>query len=169
MDTSGQQGTGLVPPEVALSMSGLDFLRGLLDSSLVAPHFSATAAVRPIAIEEGRVVFEGQPMAQFYNPMGTVHGGWMAILLDTAMACAVHSALKPGQTLTTLEMKTSFLRPVNENTGALRCEGVLLHLGGRIASSEGKVYDAEGNLVAHGSETCLIINPGRRDRSPAPG
>jgi uncharacterized protein (TIGR00369 family) len=102
------------------------------------------------------VAFEASPSARFYNPMGLVHGGWLALLLDTAMGCAVHSTLEPGQIYTTVEMKTAFVRPVRETTGKLRCEGVLLHAGSRIASSEGKVFDGAGRLVAHGSETCLI-------------
>ena len=102
------------------------------------------------------MAFEASPSARFYNPMGLVHGGWLALLLDTAMGCAVHSTLEPGQAFTTVEMKTTFVRPVRESMGKLRCEGVLLHAGSRIASSEGKVFDCAGRLVAHGPETCLI-------------
>ena len=76
------------------------------------------------------------------------------------MACAVHSTLKAGESFTTLSMNVTYIRPVAEATGTLRCEGILLHSGGRIASAEGKVFDA-GNLIAHGSETCLIMRPSR--------
>jgi uncharacterized protein (TIGR00369 family) len=89
-------------------------------------------------------------------PWGWSMAAWLALLLDTAMGCAVHSTLEPGQAFTTVEMKTTFVRPVRESTGKLRCEGVLLHAGSRIASSEGKIFDGPGRLVAHGSETCLI-------------
>jgi uncharacterized protein (TIGR00369 family) len=160
---------GLVPRQVAASMSGLEFLQGLLDRAHPAPPFSEVADIWPVSLEPGRVTFEAMPSARFYNPMGTVHGGWIAILLDTAMGCAVHSTLKAGQAYTTLEMKTVFTRPVFETTGKLRCEGVLLHAGGRVASSEGKVFDAAGRLVAHGSETCLIMDiDGRRAGSDKP-
>jgi uncharacterized protein (TIGR00369 family) len=147
---------GLVPPEVAARASGVQFLRGLLEGTHPAPPFSEVAEVWPISVEVGRVVFEASPSARFYNPMGLVHGGWLALLLDTAMGCAVHSTLEPGQIYTTVEMKTAFVRPVREATGTLRCEGALLHAGSRIASSDGKVFDGAGRLVAHGSETCLI-------------
>jgi uncharacterized protein (TIGR00369 family) len=156
-DLNPHQTFGLVPRQVAASVSGFDFLRGLIDQVHPAPPFSEVADVWPVSLEPGRVTFEAMPSARFYNPMGTVHGGWIALLLDTAMGCAVHSTLKPGQAYTTLEMKTVFTRPVFESTGKLRCEGVLLHAGGRIASSEGKVFDTAGRLVAHGSETCLIM------------
>lgn len=148
---------GIVPPQVAASMSGFEFLIALRDGGLAAPPFSWTTGIRPREIEHGRIVFEGVPSEQFYNPMGTVHGGWIATLLDTAMACAIQTMLPAGQAYTTLELKTNFVRPVFESSGALRCEGIVLSVGGRIASSEGKVFDKEGNLVAHGTETCLIM------------
>lgn len=143
------------------SMSGLEYLQGLIHGTLPAPAFAPTTGIRPVELAEGRVVFEGEPRSEFYNPMGIIHGGWVATLLDTGMACAVHSALKPGEAFTTLSMNVTYVRPVTEQTGRLRCEGVVLHVGGRIASAEGKVYDAAGNLVAHGSETCLIMRAGR--------
>ncbi len=159
MDANGRASVGIVPPDVAASMTGLDFLVALRDGSLVRPPFSETTGIRPVEIALGRVVFEGAPSERFYNPMGTIHGGWIAALLDTAMACAIQSMLPVGQSYTTLEMKTTFARPVFEATGTLRCEGVVLSMGGRVGSSEGKVFDRQGNLVAHGSETCLIMGP----------
>lgn len=149
--------SGIVPLEAAASLSGFDFLCALRDGTLPAPPFSAATGIRPVEIERGRIVFEGTPSEQFYNPLGTVHGGWLATLLDTAMACAIQSMLSAGQTYTTLELKTNFVRPVFVSTGVLRCEGVLLSLGGRIASSEGKIFGREGNLFAHGTETCLVM------------
>ncbi len=145
----------------ARGMTGLAFLRGLMDGTLPPPPFAETSRIRPIEVEEGRVVFKGEPKGDFYNPMGIVHGGWVATLLDTAMACAVHSTLKAGETFTTLSMNVTYVRPVAEATGTLRCEGVLLHSGGRIASADGKLYDGAGNRIAHGSETCLIMRPSR--------
>jgi uncharacterized protein (TIGR00369 family) len=147
---------GLVPRETAAGLSGLEFLRGLLERRLPAPPFAEVTDLWPVSVESGRIVFAAMPSARFYNPMGVVHGGWIATLLDTAMGCAVHSILKPGQVFTTLEMKTVFVRAVFETTGKLTCEGVLLHSGGRVASSEGKMFDGSGRLVAYGSETCLI-------------
>jgi uncharacterized protein (TIGR00369 family) len=143
------------------TMSGIEFLRALMDGTLPAPAFAPTSRIRPVDAEVGRVVFEGEPKGDFYNPMGTVHGGWIATLIDTAMACAVHSSLQPGEIFTTLDMSITYVRAVSEATGILRCEGVLLHSGGRVASAEGKVYDSSGRLIAHGSETCLITRVNR--------
>jgi uncharacterized protein (TIGR00369 family) len=165
MMTNGMAQTGIVPLDTAASMTGIEFLIALRDGHLVRPPFSETTDIVPIEIEPGRLVFEGTPSERFYNPMGVVHGGWIATLLDTAMACAIQSTLSAGQTYTTLELKTNFVRPVFAATGALRCEGIALSVGGRIASSEGKIFDKEGNLVAHGTETCLIM--GRRGGAPS--
>ena len=148
---------GLLSRDEAAAISGFDFLRGLQDGLYPAPPFSEVADVWPVSVERGRITFEGAPSAAFYNPMGIVHGGWIALLLDTVMGCAVHSSLKPGQTFTTIDMKATFTRPITERTGKVRAEGTLLHLGGRVASAEGKLFDAAGRLVAHGTETCAIL------------
>jgi uncharacterized protein (TIGR00369 family) len=89
--------------------------------------------------------------------LGTVHGGWISMVLDSAMGCAVHSLLKPGQAYTTVEMKVNFVRPLVESSGKVRCEGEIVHLGGRLATSQGRLTDMSGKLIAHGSETCMIL------------
>jgi uncharacterized protein (TIGR00369 family) len=167
-ETGPSRRFGLVARETAATLSGVQFLQGLADGTLPAPPFAEVADVWPVEVAVGRVVFAARPSARFSNPMGMVHGGWIALLLDTVMGCAVHSALAPGQRFATIEMKTVFVRPVFESTGQLRAEGVLLHIGGRIASSEGKVFDAAGALVAHGSETCSILTPGAARAAPSP-
>ncbi len=154
---SSERTFGLVDDDVGARISGLDFLKGLLDCTLPSPPFADTADVEPFSVESGYVVFHGTPSARFLNPMGFVHGGWLSLLLDTAMGCAVHSTLAPGQTYTTMDLRTTFVRPVRTSTGLLRCEAKLIHAGGRIASSEGKILDADNRLIAHGSETCMIM------------
>jgi uncharacterized protein (TIGR00369 family) len=151
---------GLLPRDLAATLTGFDFLRGLRDGLYPAPPFSEVADVWPVSVEIGRVAFEGAPSARFYNPMGIVHGGWIALLLDTAMGCAIHSALAAGQGFATIDMATTFVRSLTEKTGKVRAEGTLLHLGGRVASAEGKLFDGAGRLVAHGTETCAILDMG---------
>jgi uncharacterized protein (TIGR00369 family) len=153
---------GLVSPEVAARMSGLEFLRGLLEGSLPAPPFSEVADVRPVEVERGRVVFEAVPSSRFYNPMGLVHGGWLALVLDTAMGCAVHSVLAAGEGYTTVDLRTTFAKAVRETTGRVRCEGYVLQAGERVASAEGRITSPDGTLLAHGSETCLRFSAPRR-------
>lgn len=151
---------GLLTRDEAASLSGFDFMRGVQDGLYPAPPFAEVADVWPTLVEPGRIIFEGAPSARFYNPMGIVHGGWIALILDTVMGCAVHTSLKPGQGFTTVDMHTSFVRAVTEQTGKVRAEGTLLHLGGRIASAEGKLFDTKGRLIAHGTETCAIMDTG---------
>ena len=97
--------------------------------------------------------------------MGTVHGGWIALLLDTAMGCAVHSVLPPGHAYATIEMKTVYVRPLREEHGPVTCEATLVHKGGQIAGAEGKILDNRGRLVAYGSETCFIRPLGAAPRA----
>ena len=152
---------GVVAKDQAMALTGLDFMRKVQAGELPSPPFAETADMWPVLVEKGRVVFEGVPSTRFYNPMGTVHGGWLATLLDSVMGCAVHTTLEAGQLYTTLEMKIVFVKAAFEKTGTLRAEGTLLHAGSRVASSEGKIYDAAGALIAHGSETCLIMQAPR--------
>jgi uncharacterized protein (TIGR00369 family) len=148
---------GVVPREIATGVAGLDFLRGLRDGTQPAPPFAVETDVWIVEVESGRVVFEATPSSRFYNPLGTVHGGWISTLLDSAMGCAVHSVLKAGQAYTTIDMTINFVRAVFEKTGKLRCEGKIIHAGGRIATAEGRVWDEAGTLIAHGSETCMVM------------
>lgn len=153
---------GLLPPEAAAKLTGLQFLHGLIDGSIPAPPFAEPSDLWPVEAEKGRVVFEAMPSVRFYNPLGIVHGGWITLVLDTVMGCAVTSVLDAGKGATTIELKTIFMRPVLEKTGKLRCEGTLLHAGGRVASAEGKLFDGNGRLVAHGTETCFILDTTKR-------
>ena len=149
---------GVVSREAAVGVSGLEFLRGIMGRTYPAPPFAETTDIWIVEAESGRIVFSAQPSARFYNPLGTVHGGWISTLLDSAMGCAVHSLTKTGQAFTTVDMTISFVRPVFEKTGTLRCEGKVIHAGNRIATSEGRVWDRAGTLVAHGTETCMIFD-----------
>jgi uncharacterized protein (TIGR00369 family) len=141
----------------AAPIAGLDFLKRLADGSHPAPPFAGETDIWIVEAERGRVLFAATPSRRFYNPLGTVHGGWISTLLDSAMGCAVHSLLAPRQGYTTVDMTVSFVRPVFEKTGQLRCEGKIIHAGGRIATAEGRVWDEAGTLIAHGSETCLVM------------
>jgi uncharacterized protein (TIGR00369 family) len=161
MDSTGLDVRPLPLREIA-GLSGLEALRGMIARTLPAPPFAVTTRIALVAADEGRVVFEGIPDASFFNPLGTIHGGWTAAIMDSAMACAVHSTLKPGEAYTTLEFKLHFCRPVMPETGTVRCEGLVLSRGRRAATSEGKLFDAAGKLIAHGTETCMIFDmPGK--------
>jgi uncharacterized protein (TIGR00369 family) len=150
-------GTGVTPAEAIRAQSGLDFLRGILEGRFPRAPIAETLGFDLLEVEAGRAVFQGQPRAEYYNPLGTVHGGWAATLLDAAMACAVHSTLAAGQGYTTLEFKLNLVRPIFAATGPLRAEGKLVNAGRTIATSEGRLFGADGKLYAHGTETCVIL------------
>ncbi|ARQ00349.1 PaaI family thioesterase [Pseudorhodoplanes sinuspersici] len=148
---------GVVPVETLLQHDGLSFLRGLIDGRFPAPPITQTLGFTLSEAEHGRVVFSGTPQMRHYNPIGTVHGGFAMTLLDSALACAVHSTLLKGETYTTLEIKVNLVRPLTKDTGPVRAEGRLIHRGRTLGTSEGDIKDASGRLYAHASTTCMIF------------
>ena len=148
---------GLVPAEVAATMSGLDLLQGIISGRLPAPPIAQLLGFDLAEVEKGRAVFEGVPAMPHYNPLGSVHGGYAATLLDSCMACAVHSTLPKGVGYTTLEFKISFIRALTVDTGRVRAEGKAISGGRRVATAEGRLVDARGRLLAHATTTCLVF------------
>ena len=125
---------GLVSRDMMLAESGLELLQGLIDGRHPAPPFAATTGCYLSEVSEGRAVFIGYPNAAFLNPLGLIHGGWTSGIMDSAMACAIHSALKPGEGYTTLELKVHLVRAIMPDSGELTCEGRLVHRGGTVAT-----------------------------------
>lgn len=138
-------------------LSGLDFLRKMIAGELTAPPVTAALGFRLAEVEAGRAVFVLQPEEYQYNPIGTVHGGVLATVCDSAIGCAIHSQLAAGVGYTTLELKTNFVRPLTKGSGEARCVGEVLYLGSRQATGEAKIFNGEGKLVAHATATCLIL------------
>lgn len=151
------KGPGVCGLDVLKSMSGLDFLRAMLDGRLPYAPIAETLDFAFVRIEKGEVDLIGEPRHGFYNPIGTVHGGWAATLLDSCMACAVHSALPAGQGYSTIEIKVNYARPISIATGPMRGEGRVLTFGARVASAEGRLLGHDGKLYAHGTTTCLVF------------
>ncbi|MDQ3065712.1 MAG: PaaI family thioesterase [Actinomycetota bacterium] len=143
--------------EKGLQLSGMEYIQAIFAGELPAPPISELIGFRGVSAEPGEAVFEMEPGPQHYNPIGSVHGGIALTLLDSAMGCAVHTTLEQGVAYTTLEVKTNFVRPITADTGLIRCHGVVIHRGSRVATAEGKLTDANGKLLAHGTTTCLII------------
>jgi uncharacterized protein (TIGR00369 family) len=142
----------------AAGLTGLEFIQAMFDGKLPPPPIMATMGITGGEAEEGRVVFRGEAGEYLYNPIGTVHAGFAMTILDSAMGCAVHTTLAIGERYTTLETKVNFVRPVTVETGPVRCEAVIVHRGGRVATAEGRLMaETSGKLLAHGSTTCLVI------------
>jgi uncharacterized protein (TIGR00369 family) len=151
-------GTGVLPLEQIRALSGLEFLGGIAAGRLPAPPIGAVLGFRLIEVVHGRAVFEGQPRSAFYNPLGSVHGGWALTLLDSCTACAVQSTLAAGQGYTSLETKVNFTRALSADSGPLRAEGQVISVGRRIGTAEGRLLGADGRVYAHGTSTCLIFS-----------
>jgi uncharacterized protein (TIGR00369 family) len=138
-------------------MAGIEYLRAILAGQFPAPPISRVLGFRLAEVEEGRAVFAVQPNESHYNPIGVVHGGLLATVLDSAMGCAVHSTLAAGAGYTTLEIKVNYTRAALVDTGLLRCEAKIVHRGKQTATAEGTVKDEKGRIYAHGMTTCLLI------------
>jgi len=141
----------------ARSMDGLAFLRAMMRGEHPLPPIARLLGYDLVEAEEGRVVFAVAPGECHYNPLGVVHGGLLATVLDSAMACAIHTRTPAGGYSTTLELHINYVRPVTLETPPLRAEGRVLHMGSRIATAEGRVLDGGGRLYAHGTTTCLML------------
>jgi uncharacterized protein (TIGR00369 family) len=133
-----------------------------MDGTLPAPPIAHSLDFLLVEVEQGRAVFQGTPKFDFYNPIGSIHGGWIATLLDSCVGCAVHSALPAGKGYTTLELKVNYVRALSHDSGPVRAEGRVIHLGGRVATAEGRLVDPAGRLYAHASTTCLVLELGKR-------
>ncbi|NTX01356.1 PaaI family thioesterase [Myxococcus sp. CA051A] len=147
----------------AKSLSGLEYLRAIVRGEVPGAPIAALMGFAPVEVSEGRAVFVVEPGEHHYNPIGTVHGGLAATLLDSALGCAVHSTLPVGAGYTTLELHVNMVRAISHDTGLLTCTGEVIHVGGRVATAQARLTDADGKLYAHGTTTCMVFRP------PVPG
>lgn len=148
---------GVVSPAVLASMSGLDFVRKIFAGELPQPPIMENVEPFDCTADHGHVVLHSIPGIRHYNPIGSVHGGYAAILLDSAMGLAVHSTLPQGSGYTTLEFKISFIRGMSEISGTVRTEGKVLNVGRRAGTAEARITDDKGRLLAHATTTCLVF------------
>ena len=148
---------GVTPTAIMAAMPGIEFVRAIFDGQLPAPPIMQTIEPFDSTAEPGVVVMHSIPGFRHYNPIGSVHGGYAATLLDSAMGLAVHSMLPAGTGYTTLEFKISFIRGMTEDTGPVRSEGRTLNVGRRAATAEARITDTTGRLLAHATTTCLVF------------
>lgn len=146
-----------ISAKTAHSMSGLDYLKAMERGELPPPPIVEALDLGKINVEEGQVTFEFVPAEFHYNPIGSVHGGVISTILDSAMGCTLHSLVPQGTAYTTLELKVNFLRAITIKTGALLCAGKVIHLGSKTALLEAQIVDKDGKVYAHGVSTCLLM------------
>lgn len=152
-----QAKTGVLTLDELRSYDGLSFLKAMIDGTLPQPPMTATLGFRLTEADRGRAVFAGEPRYEYYNPLGTVHAGFAATLLDSALGCAVHSTLNKGESYVTAEFKMNLVRPLTKDTGTVTAEARIVHRGRTLGTSEGYLRDAAGKLYAHATTTCIIF------------
>ena len=138
-------------------LTGLEYLQKMIAGEIPPPPIGILMDFMPVSVSEGRAVFEVEPAEYHYNPIGMVHGGLAATLLDSAFGCAVQTTLPADVGYTTLEIKVNYIRPMTVKTGVVRCEANVVHAGKTTAIAEGRIVDQNGKLYAHGTTTCLIF------------
>ena len=149
--------TGYARADQIAGRTGLEVFEAIFSGELPRPPIGDTLDIVPIRIEYGAAVFQGTPSQRHYNPLGTVHGGWFATLLDSAVGCAVHSTLPAGKGYTTLELKLNIVRALTVSVPLVRAEGKVLHVGRQVATAEGRIVGPDGKLYAHATTTCLVF------------
>lgn len=139
------------------TVDGYELLSRVVHGRIAHAPIYRTMGVRLLEVKEGEVLLEAAPFWRFYNPIGSIHGGYVATLLDTRMGCAVHSRLSAGTTYATVSLAVNYVRALTQKTGPVRARGSVTHLGGRVATAEGALVDAVGKVYAHGLCTCAVF------------
>jgi len=150
-------GPGVANAGQLAGKSGLDLMRAMLAGELPYAPIAKTLDFMLLEVGEGRALFQGTPGPAHFNPMGTVHGGWYATLLDSALGCAVHTMLPAGRAYTTAEFSLNLVKAIGPKAPRIRAEGKVIHCGRQLATAEGRLYGPDGTLYAHATTTCLVF------------
>lgn len=150
-------GPGVNSRETIAGKTGMEIMQAILHGELHYPPIAQTLDFLLVEVSEGRAVFQGTPGAAHLNPMGTIHGGWFATLLDSALACAIQTMIPQGKIYTTTELSLNIVRALTPQVPRVRAEGNVLHCGRQLATAEGKLYGPDGKLYSHGTTTCFIM------------
>ena len=151
-------GMGIARPEQIAGMSGLQVAQAMLRGELPYPPIAATMAFSLLEVEEGRAIFQGTPGPAHLNPTGSIHGGWYATLLDSALGCAVGTMLPAGRGHTTAELGLNLVRAIGAKAPRVRAEAKVIHCGRQLATAEARLYGPDGTLYAHATTTCLVFD-----------
>ncbi|MBP6894867.1 MAG: PaaI family thioesterase [Pseudacidovorax sp.] len=151
-------GPGVARPEQVMGRSGLEVMQAMLAGELPYAEIARTLDFVLIEAVAGRAVFQGQPQVRHLNPLGTVHGGWFATLLDSALGCAVHTSLPAGRSYTTAELGINMVRAITPQVPRVRAIGQVIHCGRQLATAEARLVGPDGTLYAHATTTCLVFD-----------
>jgi uncharacterized protein (TIGR00369 family) len=148
---------GVATPQQIAGLTGLQIMQAMLGGQLPWPHIAETLDFAVVEVSEGRAVFQGVPQIKHLNPLGTVHGGWYATLLDSALGCAVQTMMPAGRGYTTAELGVNIVRGASLKGGPLRAIGTVIHCGRQLATAEARIVGPDGKLYAHATTTCLVF------------
>lgn len=151
-------GFGIPDPSTLLRLSGMEAMVAAVSGELPAAPMEAAMSYRLIEAEKGRVLHQGSPSNDYRNPAGTIHGGWIATMLDSCMTGAIYTLLEPHRGYSTIEMSVNFIKPVTTKVRALRAEGKVIHSGRQLATAEGRLYGPGNVLFAHAKTTCYLFD-----------
>ena len=158
---------GLASPAMVAGKTGLEIMQAMLAGKLPYPHIAETLDFALVEVGPGKAVFQGTPQLKHYNPLGSVHGGWYATLLDSAVGCAVHTMMSAGRGYTTAELSINIVRAASVKSGPLRAIGSVVHCGRQLATAEGRIVGPDGKLYAHATTTCLVFELPKQAPAPA--
>jgi uncharacterized protein (TIGR00369 family) len=150
-------GPGVASREQVIHLTGLEAMQAMQRGELPYAPIGVTANFIMVELAPGRAVFQGTPTPQFLNPMGGIHGGWYATLLDTALGCAVHTMMPAGRAYTTAELSVNIVKAIGPKAPRVRAEGTVLHCGRQLATAEARLVGPDGTLYAHATTTCLVF------------
>ena len=155
---SAGAGPGVARPDQLAGKTGLQLMQGMLDGELPYAEIAQTLDFMLIEVGPGRAVFQGTPLQRHFNPMGSVHGGWFATLLDSALGCAVHTLMPPGRAYTTAELGVNMVKAITPKVQRVRAIGTVIHAGRQLATAEARLMGPDGTLYAHATTTCLVFD-----------
>ncbi|MBC5765905.1 PaaI family thioesterase [Ramlibacter albus] len=150
-------GCGVSRPDQVAGKSGLELMQAMLRGELPYPPIAQTLNFQLLEADEGRALFQGTPSPAHFNPMGGIHGGWYATLLDSALGCAVHTMMPAGRAYTTAELNVNLVKAIGPKVQRVRAEGKVVHCGRQLATAEARLYGPDGTLYAHATTTCLVF------------
>ncbi|MBD9664899.1 uncharacterized protein (TIGR00369 family) [Variovorax beijingensis] len=150
-------GPGLARPEQVAGKTGLEMMEAMLRAEIPYAAIAKTLDFALLEVSPGRAVFQGTPLAQHLNPLGTIHGGWIATLLDSALGCSVHTMMPAGRAYTTAELSVNYVKGLTPKVQRVRAEGKVIHCGRQLATAEARLVGPDGTLYAHATTTCLVF------------
>lgn len=150
-------GPGVARPEQIAGKTGLQMMQALFDGEIPYAAIAKTLNMQIIEIAPGRAVFQGRPLPEHLNPLGTIHGGWFATMLDSALGCAVHTMMPAGRAYTTAELGVNLVKAITPKVQRVRAEGKVIHCGRQLATAEARLVGPDGTLYAHATTTCLVF------------